>query len=201
MIDVCVDLSHWQASVDFAKVRAAGILAVINKCTQGTHSVDPKYAGRRDRAKAAGLLTGAYHFAVAGDAIAQADFLIRTAGEGELLALDFENNPNGGTMNVSDAVAFVERVNEKTGRYPLFYSGNTIKEALGSKVNETLQTCPLWIAQYSPTPHVQATWPTWTLHQYTDKGTVDGIAGHCDRNRFQGTEAGLRRLFGASELE
>jgi len=34
--DVVVDLSHWQAPIDFAKARAAGIVAVILKATQGS---------------------------------------------------------------------------------------------------------------------------------------------------------------------
>ena len=33
--DVVVDLSHWQAPVDFTQAKAAGITAVILKATQG----------------------------------------------------------------------------------------------------------------------------------------------------------------------
>ena len=34
--DVVIDLSHWQAPVDFAKAKSAGIAAVILKATQGS---------------------------------------------------------------------------------------------------------------------------------------------------------------------
>ena len=35
--DVVVDLSHWQAPVDFVSAKSAGIAAVILKATQGSH--------------------------------------------------------------------------------------------------------------------------------------------------------------------
>ena len=34
--DVVVDLSHWRAPIDFVKAKAAGIVAVILKATQGS---------------------------------------------------------------------------------------------------------------------------------------------------------------------
>ena len=41
MSDVLVDLSHWEAQVDFVQAKTAGIAAVILKATQGTGFLDP----------------------------------------------------------------------------------------------------------------------------------------------------------------
>jgi lysozyme len=39
-----IDISHHEDPIDFAKVAADGIAAVIAKATQGTTFVDPAYA-------------------------------------------------------------------------------------------------------------------------------------------------------------
>jgi lysozyme len=51
---------------------------------------------------------------------------------------------------------------------------------------------------------VPPNWPTWMMWQYTDGGigpephTVNGI-GRCDRDKFNGNENQLRKLWGAAE--
>ena len=54
---------------------------------------DPTFVANRANALKAGINVGAYHFGVAGDAIAQAEHLVTTAGPDALLVLDFEGNP------------------------------------------------------------------------------------------------------------
>ena len=60
--DAVIDLSHWQAPVDFARAKSAGIVAVILKATQGSGWIDVAFAQRIAAARASGLLVGAYHF-------------------------------------------------------------------------------------------------------------------------------------------
>ena len=59
--DVVIDLSHWQAPVDFTRAKSAGIVAVILKATQGSDWMDVTFAQRFAAATASGLLVGAYH--------------------------------------------------------------------------------------------------------------------------------------------
>jgi len=40
----CIDISHWQNFPDFEQVRAAGVVAMIHKATEGTSYVDPNRA-------------------------------------------------------------------------------------------------------------------------------------------------------------
>ena len=142
--------SHYNGNVDLTKAKVAGIVGVIHKATQGTSMTDNKYQTNRDKAEAAGVLWGAYHFGTKGDGKAQADFFLSQANPNDqtLLVLDFE--PNGSsTMTLDQAKAFVSRINEVRGKFPGLYSGNLIKEKLGGKPPDpVLSQCFLWIAQY-----------------------------------------------------
>jgi lysozyme len=208
--NVVIDLSHHNEKVDFAKVKADGIVGVIHKATQGLTYVDKTYATRRRAALEAGLLWGAYHFGVAGDGSDQADFFLRTVRPDDdvLLVLDYEPNLTGPTMSLDQASEFVEHIAEVMGRWPGLYSGHLIKEQLGGVTtpDPRLSQCFLWLAQYNgPKPlGVPPTFKTWTLWQYTDgvhgppPHRVNGV-GLCDRNKFNGSLAQLRRLWGARD--
>ena len=204
-LNCVIDLSHHNSSVDFGKIAAAGVLGVIHKATQGTTGVDPLYAQRRPAALAAGLLWGAYHFGDGSDGVMQADHFLDVVGSdpSTLLVLDFESNPSGPSMSLEEARAFVTHVQSVTGKWPGFYSGHDIKEALGTQTDPVLAKCWFWLSQYGPTAVVPVNWSTWTLWQYTDGSVgpdphdVDGV-GYCDRDTFNGTEAQLRALWGVA---
>lgn len=204
-VNAVVDLSHHNGDVDLAKAKADGIVGVIHRATQGTSYQDPLYADNRTKAKAAGLLWGAYHFGTGGDGVAQAEhFLdaVQPAGD-TLLALDLEDNPQGPSMSLEEARAFVTHVFEATGRFPGLYSGHYIKRLLGTNLDPVLASCWFWLAQYGPTAVVPPCWRLWTMWQYTDGGlgpqphSVNGI-GRCDRDRFNGSLKNLRKLWGAA---
>ena len=203
-LNCVIDLSHHNGSVDFARIAAAGVLGVIHKATQGTDTVDPLYAERRGAARAAGLLWGAYHFGTGADGVAQAVHFLDVVGAdpATLLVLDFEGNPQGPSMTLEEARAFVTHVQGVTGRYPGFYSGHDVKDLLGTHTDPVLARCWFWLSQYGPTAVVPPNWSSWTLWQYTDGAAgpdphqVDGV-GYCDRDSFNGDEAGLRALWGA----
>jgi len=205
-INVVIDLSHHNGTVNFQKVKASGILGVIHKATQGVGYVDPNYAANRKKALDAGLLWGSYHFGVGGDGVDQADHFLGVVGPGQpgeqrLMVLDFEANSQGTSMSLIEAHAFLTHVQASTGRFPGFYSGHYVKELLGTSSDPILAQCWFWLSQYGPTAVVPPNWKTWTMWQYTDGGmgaqphTVPG-AGRCDRDQFNGGEAGLRKLWG-----
>src|ERR1051325_1622656 len=208
-INVVIDISHHQATVDFARVRAAGIIGVIHKATEGFRFVDRKYAERRQQALDAGLLWGAYHFGVGGSGRDQADHFLETVDptDSTLVALDYEANRVGATMTLDQAREFVTHLEEHIGRFAGLYSGSLIKEQLGAAPvpDPILSQCFLWISQYGGRKpiNIPNTFPRWTLWQYTDgvhggtPHTVDGI-GMCDRDLFNGSLANLRRLWGVT---
>src|SRR6266702_6907093 len=133
-----VNLSHYDMMrPDFAAMKSEGILGVIHEATYPRLECDAKYFERQQAATRAGLLWGAYHYGNASDPIRQADHFLSVVSNAwtqadplsrpsrMLPVLDFEKNGHypGGTMRVDQAVAFVERIRERTGKYPGIYSG------------------------------------------------------------------------------
>ena len=132
-----VNLSHYDLMhPDFVGMKNEGIVGVIHEATYPRFDRDSKYRDRQMAALQAGLLWGAYHFGDATDPVRQADHFLSVVAAsvgapigpekrrpGILLVLDFERNGHypGGTMTVAKAVAFVERIRERTGKYPGLY--------------------------------------------------------------------------------
>jgi lysozyme len=199
-----IDLSHHNGGrLNFAKAKADGIVGVIQKATQGEAYVDPTFSRNKAAVLEAELLFGAYHFGTGSNGISQAEHFLDAVQPDEktVVVLDFEDNPTGSTMTLEEARAFVTHIHDKLGRWPGFYSGHTIKRALGTSVDPVLKNCWFWLAQYSSTAVVPHCWNKWTMWQYTDGGSgpephkVDGI-GACDREYFNGTVAQLRTFWG-----
>jgi len=205
MINAVIDISHHNTVTSFQEIKNNGIIGVIHKATQGRTLVDAKYHNRRQRALDVGLLWGAYHFATKGNVEAQVDHFLETVNPTatDLLVLDFEPNGESGTMTRAEAERFVTLVNQKVGRFPGLYSGQAfIREKVGTNTTTVLKNCFLWIARYSSQkPIVPPAWKTFTMWQYTDGAfgpqphQVPGV-GRCDRDQFNGDEAGLKRLWG-----
>lgn len=203
MINVVIDLSHFNSVSSFDAVKADGIVGVMHKATQGVDFQDPLYHSRRTQALAAGLYWGAYHFGIGGDGVAQAQYFLSFVNpiSTDLLVLDFEQNTQGSSMTLAEAEQFVTQIHDVTGRWPGLYGGSYLKELLGSVTNPTLANCWFWLSEYGPTANVPANWPTWTMWQYTDgvnglePHSVSGI-GNCDRDQFNGDSDGLMRLWG-----
>jgi len=195
--DVVIDLSHWQAPVDFARAKSAGIAAVILKATQGSDWIDVAFAQRFAAANAAGLLVGAYHFLDDSPPESQVENFLSVAGGCSVLALDAEPNAISRTVTVAQAAAAAGRLNMATGSMPLIYINRYGPDQRGTGLpNSVLARCPLWLPAYSARPVCPLGWSKWTLWQHTD-GTVGSDAvpvpgiGRCDRSRFAGTPADL----------
>jgi lysozyme len=195
MIDSIIDIYHLN-TVDLAMARANGIVAVIHKATEGATVTDAEYRGRRDKAKTLGLLWGAYHYSSGASVSDQVANFIEQAepDESDVVALDWESSSDGPDMTLEQACRFVEMIKSELGRWPVVYGGRLLRETLGAKRQPVLANCPLWYSRYRSAPIgiPTATWPTYTLWQFTDGNdgpaphTVKGI-GRCDRSRFAGT--------------
>jgi lysozyme len=202
ILNVVVDLSHHNQTVDFKATKQDKILGIIHKATQGITYTDPTYQDRKNQAIEATLMWGAYHFGVGGDGIAQAKHFLKfvNPGPGDLLVLDLEENPQGTSMTLQEAEDFAAYIHDVTGCWPGLYSGNYIKEKLGNPANTILSNCWFWLAQYGSNPVVPKAWKNWTMWQYTDgiygpePHAVNGI-GNCDRDKFNGSFIDLKTLW------
>ncbi len=219
-----VNLSHYDLmQVDFERMKAEGIVGVIHEATYPRFDRDSHYGNRQVAAIRAGLLWGAYHFGDATDPVRQADHFLGTVAsqvdggsprpDGVLLVLDFEKNGHypGGTMRVDQAVTFVERIRQRTGKYPGVYgSENRLRAVLNgrevsSSQRQILANCWLWIANYHYQPRFTSPWSDWHLWQYTGDGKCDlpraafpkDVANirHAERNIFRGTRSALEAFW------
>ena len=197
-----IDLSHFNQNPDFVQAKNDGILGVFHKATQGTGYFDPTYMEHQEPALAQGLMWGAYHFGTGADGVEQADYFLQKIQPtpGTLLVLDLEANPQGPSMTLDEARAFVTHIQSATGRWPGLYAGSYLKQLLGVSQDPVLANCWFWLAQYGPTAVVPPNWKGWTMWQYTNGAaglapySVAGI-GRCDRTKFNGTADDLRQLW------
>jgi len=156
-----IDISHHNGKgLRFDKAKADGIVGVIQKATQGKTYVDATFKNNKKAILAAGLLFGAYHFGDGSDGTVQAKHFLDVVqpDDDTVIVLDFESNPAGPSMTLEQAHAFVTEIKIEVGRWPGFYSGHDIKEALGKSVDPILKNCWFWLAQYGPRPVVPPSW-------------------------------------------
>ena len=197
-----IDVSHYQGAIDWPSVAAAGKRFAIMKVTEGQTYVDPGYASNHAGARAAALPVSAYHFArpssAPKDAVLQADWYAESAAllPGDLVpALDLEQT---GGLSVSDLQAWVGawlgEVYAKLGVRPMIYASPAF---WASSMGDTTMFADqgysvLWIAHWgtsSPTlPAGNWGGHGWTFWQYSSCGSVAGISGCVDLDRFNGSD-------------
>ena len=197
-----IDISHWQGTINWTKVAAAGKRFAFMKASESTDFVDNTYTTNRQQARAAGLYVGAYHFAQpstgAGDAVAEADHFIDTASpaSGDLLpVLDLERSGSLSQTALTTWVkAFLERVDERVGVKAIIYvSPNFWRTYMGDTTWFGANGYDiLWVAHWTTgiapiVPGGNWAGDGWTFWQYTSSGAVNGISGRVDLNRYRGT--------------
>lgn len=197
-----IDVSHHQGSVDWAKARAAGVQFAFIKATEGGTFVDPQFSRNRRALKEAGIPCGAYHFFRTTSSLeAQVANFIRTVGkleQGELPpVLDIEVPEQWQNLSLAERLAlvhgFCHAVEKKLGVKPILYlSPSFAKDVLRGEAG--LKRYLLWLAHYTTAaePRTPAPWTDWHFWQYSENGTVDGIANRSvDMNRLNGGQAEL----------
>ena len=204
-----IDVSYWNAGIDWPKVRATGQRYVFVKASEADYYRDSTFDDNWFGAKAAGLLRGAYHFFRSNvDAKRQADSFINYVksfnDDGELPpVLDLET-PDGQKREkiIVAAKTWLDRVEAAFGRKPILYSGQYFLQDYFSEAGggppAWAKEYPLWLAQYPNTyvegsqPFLPRGWFKWTFWQYSEKGRINGINANVDLNAFNGT---LEELF------
>lgn len=198
-----IDVSHWQGTIDWTKVDNAGVTFAFMKATEGTYYTDTQFTTNWAATKKAGILRGAYHFAQPGKSsgAAQARYFVSKVGSfkeaGTLPpVLDLEVTGGLGASALRSWVSsWLTTTEQLTGRTPiLYFSPSFWEDHLGNSTAYTRY--PLWIAHYTTAtqPRVPGGWPTWTFWQRTSSGSVPGISGSVDMNRFNGSSAQIAAL-------
>ncbi|MCA9229348.1 MAG: glycoside hydrolase family 25 protein [Planctomycetales bacterium] len=111
---------------------------------------------------------------------------------------DVEGLPSFGSLSLERTFIsnwmqiFSDTINNALGRRPIIY---TSKYGANNRFTSTIASShDLWLAWWKdgtsnnpPVPSDTPLWDPWQFWQYTDSGTVNGIAGNVDRDVFDGT--------------
>lgn len=202
------DLHYFKSDFDLAGSNAD---FAIMKATGGNGYVDTSCDSFVEQAIASNKKWGVYHYFSDGfndgDPIAEADWFIdNCAGyvRKGILILDWERGGNPDVTDTGKALAFLQRVEERTGgvKAIIYMSLSLIRELDWSAV--IAGGYGLWCAAYldnnTPIPNYEMDPardpnPNWdgnvndVLWQFTSTGRLDGYGGNLDCNFFYGTRA------------
>lgn len=181
-----IDVSRWQGTIDWAKVKAAGIRFAILKCggsDAGFYS-DRTFEYNYNEAKKNGIAVGAYYFVgkdcisyEAGQADAKRMLSICAGKEFELpLFIDCEAQDAKHKVGITDAIIGFYDVMKASGRNAGVYASKVsgFKDRIE---DERIQHIPHWVAQYNSTCTYDKPYIIW---QKSSKGSVAGISGNVD---------------------
>lgn len=181
-----IDVSHWQGTIDWNKVKAAGIQFAIIKAggsDAGTYT-DSKWEANYKGAKAAGIPIGTYYFvgkdcvtAAAGKADAERFLQILKGKQLEYpVYMDNEAQPASTKAGITEAtIAFCETM-EDAGYFVGIY-GSAVSGFKERMDDSKLTPYAHWVAQYASKCSYKGDCGIW---QYSSKGSVDGISGNVD---------------------
>ena len=193
-----VDVSVYQGSVDWSKVKAAGITFAIVRVSDGTGTLDSTFATNWKDTKSNGLVRGVYQFFEPGeDPTKQADLVlsqVKSAGgfdPGDLPpVMDIETTGGQSDATIqSNMQTWLDVIAKAIGRKPLIYTNLNTSSHFGGKFGGY----PLWVASWGAScPTMPNAWSQWEFWQYADTGTINGISGGVDHDEFNGSLADLK---------
>ncbi|MFE0177008.1 lysozyme [Streptomyces sp. NPDC059002] len=200
------DVSSHQKNVNWQKAKNKGARFVYVKATESHTYRNPYFTQQYNGSRNAGLIRGAYHFAVPSKSsgTTQARYFLNHGGrwraDGWTLppALDIEHNPyssrkcyglSKGRM-VGWIQSFSNEVRRQTGRRPVIYTTAKWWNDCTGGSRAFASNHALWLARWSSSAgSLPRGWAYWTFWQYDNRGGLPG-----DQNLFNGSTAQLKRF-------
>lgn len=188
-----IDVSTWQGTIDWDKVKKAGIDFAIIRCGWGTTGVDNQFHRNMKEARRVGIKVGVYLYSYAhGVAEAQAEAkhcldLVREYGKLDMPIYYDEEESYQYSRAKELAIAFCTVI-ENAGYWAGVYSSSSKWQGpLKGMDNYTK-----WVANWgnNTRPAHNAGKPNVSgcdLHQYSSVGNVSGISGDVDMNELYRT--------------
>ncbi len=208
-----IDVSHYQAGIDWTFVAADGIKFAYAKATDGSIGFDSEFNHHRQGAKDVGLLFGAYHFfRLEEDIVQQAAHFAKALGtvKGELPPMidvewDSRSKHYGqGTVMDVEALSRVKAMvalmishgfNPGIYTNPWFWPSDNV-------VADGFEDMPLWVPNYHAKDvsevKIPKPWKKINIWQYSESIKGYGV-DKVDGNYFMGTEEELKAIAGASQ--
>ncbi len=188
-----IDVSKFQGDIDWQQVRAAGIeFAILRLGIRGYGSgellMDERFLDNYYGATEAGIKVGVYFFSAAvneTEAVEEADYVLRAiSGLTIEMPVVFDTEPiiydDARTDDLtpdqltSITCAFCDRI-RVNGYEPMIYAN--AKRFTTVLHLEELEAYDKWLADYRDRPDYPYAFKMW---QFTEKGSVPGIAGNVD---------------------
>lgn len=186
-----MDASHYQGTVSWKAIKkSSNIQFVYLKATEGKAYVDSTFQQNWKDAAASGLKVGAYHFfSPSSSGEDQAENFIATVPQvkGTLPpAIDIEATITQEDDFKKQVAAYVKLVEAHYGQKPVFY----VPPKIFNLLYDEYSNYPFWVINIKTKPNVVG----WTFWQYSYKGSVAGVDGNIDLDRFQGSRYDFYRL-------
>jgi lysozyme len=200
-----IDVSKFQGNVNWQKVKNAGISFAFARAIDdktGT-TADPKFARNWQGMKDNGIFRGAYYFLRPNRNMQRAADLfvsiVEELGEGDLPpVLDVESADGASASNILDDIQqWMDIVEAGLKREMMIYTFRPFWEStLGNSTRFSNRA--LWIAHFTSAaqPKFPSAFPRYSFWQFTETGTVPGITGNVDLDRFNGSMDGLKAFAG-----
>ena len=205
-----IDVSHYQGAINWTSVRNAGIQFAFIKATEGVSYRDPRFDTNYVGAYNAGVIRGAYHFALPdrSTGAVQANYL---ASNGGAWSADSRTLPPRWTSSPTRTARllrpepgrhahvghrFPDHLPRRTGRYAVIYTTTSWWTSCTGNWSGPWANHPLWIARWASTPRHpagrRAVLHLLAVHE--PPAAVSGISGTVDRNYFNGVRSRLVAL-------
>ncbi|MCX4668178.1 lysozyme [Streptomyces sp. NBC_01381] len=200
------DVSSHQKNVNWQKAKSKGARFVYVKATESHTYRNPHFKQQYNGSRNAGIVRGAYHFAVPNKSSGkkQAAYFMSHGGrwraDGWTLppALDIEHNPYSKrkcyglskTGMVNWIKSFSNEVQRQTGRRPVIYTTTKWWNNCTGGSRAFAANHALWLARWSSTSGtLPKGWSYLTIWQYDNGGELPG-----DQNLFNGSMNQLKRF-------
>jgi len=191
-----IDVSHYQAKINWDTIAAQAIDFAFVKATEGTDHADTLFCNNWSDIKRVGLKRGAYHFfRPRSSVLKQAqNFMSQVNLEpGDLPpVLDVEVTDGASDELVIKRVrTWVEIIEHHYQVKPIIYTNlNFYKQY----IRQNFDDYPIWIARYNTREPKLANNQQWQFWQYGNRGQLKGINGFVDFNVFKGSLLELESL-------
>ena len=197
-----IDVSHYQGVIDWQTLSEQNIRFAFIKATEGSSTVDERFADNWNNVSRTELYAGAYHFfSFDSPASSQAALFIETVGnlEGKLPpVIDIEYYGDK-RQSPPDQEAVAESLQEllviledEYDAKPIIYTTYPVYRRY---IKGHFDDYPLWIRNVYYTPDLSPGL-NWQFWQYSDTAVLNGYQGDeacIDMNAFSGTENQLRQ--------
>ena len=201
----CIDVSTWQGSIDWKRVKAAGYGHAIIRAGFGREvsQVDNRFEQNYKNAKAAGVVLGVYWYSYAvdkADAIREAKACLTVLNKRKLempVYFDMEESSMtklGKAKLTEMAKAFCEEIKKGGYRAGVYSNPNWFKNYLDYNALKKLYS--IWLAQYYKEAQYEC--DVW---QYSSSGKVDGISGSVDMNIIYNTSVVKTEVVNSAQTE